>query len=387
MTMGRFDETVCHCTLNRIFGFEPRIALALIETLGSASAVFELSRSGLDEILGPFSKHRDEICFHALEQSAEELNRLSLTGCRFLPYSDPAFPSLLKECEDPPVGLYYKGVSPPDEIFGNLNTIAVVGTRDLSSYGNEWCERIVKGIAESGSEPTIVSGLALGTDIAAHRTALTEGIPTIAVMATGIDEVYPYRHNRDAEIISSTPSCALVTDYPPGTAPLQVNFLRRNRIIAGMSRATILIESKFRGGGMMTANLAFSYGREVYALPGRIDDVRSQGCNHLIRGRIAEAISSEAELGKSLGLDIRRSRRRDLASEAKRLYEAGMGQEKLSTLLEMIGIIGKNRGIDVEDLASGCGLSYQEAMECVTMLEADGLVSIDLLRRCSLNLK
>ena len=387
MEMGRFDETVCHCALNRIFGFEPRIALALIDTLGSASAVFELNRSGLDEILGPFSKHREDICFRALEQAADELNMLDAKGCRFLPYSSKDFPALLKECEDPPVGLYYKGISKPEEIFGNLNSIAVVGTRDISTYGSEWCERIVKGIAGSGSRPTIVSGLALGTDIAAHRAALAEGVPTIAVMATGIDEIYPYRHTKDAEIMAATPNCALVTDYPPGTAPLQVNFLRRNRIIAGMCRATILIESKFRGGGMMTANLAFSYGREVYALPGRIDDLRSQGCNHLIRGRIAEAISSEVELGKSLGLEIRRSRRRDIMLEARRLYESSIGKEMMARLLSIIETIGKNRGIDVEDIASACGFSYQEVLESVTMLEADGLISMDMLRRCSLNLK
>lgn len=385
--MGRFDETVCHCALNRIFGYEPRVALALIDTLGSASAVFELGRSGLDDLLGPFARHRDDICFTALEQAAEELNRLSAKGCRFLPISDESYPSLLRDCEDPPVGLYYKGVSEPQEIFCNANTIAVVGTRDISQYGIEWCERIVKGLSDSGSKPTIVSGLALGTDIVAHRAAMNAGVPTIAVMATGIDEVYPYRHGIDAERISNTAGSALVTDYPPDTAPLQVNFLRRNRIIAGMSRATILIESKIRGGGMMTANLAFSYGREVYALPGRIDDARSQGCNHLIRARVAESISSEVELGKSLGLEIKRSRRRDILLEAERLYADSTSPDMMERIRAVIVHIGKNRGADAEDLAHGCGLTYQAALETLTRLEADGLIAMDMLQRCSLNLK
>jgi len=386
--MGRYDETVCHCALNRIFGYEPRIALALIEALGSASAIFEMSRSGLDDILGPFSKHRDDISFLALEKAADELNRLYSAGCRFLPLSDESFPYLLKECEDPPLGLYYKSISEPKDIFCSDDNIAIVGTRDISAYGTEWCERIVDDMSRSGARPTVVSGLALGTDIVAHRAALEGNLPTIAVMATGIDEVYPFRHTRDADRIASTPGCALVTDYPPNTAPLQVNFLRRNRIIAGMSRSVILIESKIRGGGMMTANLAFSYGREVYALPGRIDDVRSQGCNYLIRNRVAETISSEVELGKSLGLDLqRRTSRKTLAQIAVEVYGGKLPPESVAKMGLLMETVKKHRQIGVEDLAVSCEMQYSEARELLSRLEADDIVSINLLQQCALNLK
>ena len=180
--------------------------------------------------------------------------------------------------------------------------VAVVGTRDISPYGREWCERIVHALARTSPKPLIVSGLAIGTDICAHKAALEASLPTIAVMATGTDTIYPYRHRQIAEKMSGTQGCALVTDYPPGTAPLPVNFLRRNRIIAGLSHATILVESKIKGGGMMTCRLAFSYDRDVYALPGRADDLRSQGCNHLIRARMAEPLTSEEDIIDSLGL-------------------------------------------------------------------------------------
>lgn len=383
--MGRYDETVCHCALNAIFGYEPRVAMALIEALGSASAIFEMSRSGLDDILGPFRKHKDEICFSALEKAADELNRLYAKGCRFLPQSDAAFPPLLKDCEDPPLGLYYRSISEPKDIFLAEHNIAVVGTRDISSYGAEWCERIVEGMARSGANPTVVSGLAIGTDIVAHKAALQNGIPTIAVMATGIDDIYPFRHTHDAEMMANTPGCALVTDYPPNTAPLQVNFLRRNRIIAGMSRAVLLIESKIRGGGMMTANLAFSYGREVYALPGRIDDVRSQGCNYLIRNRVAETISSEVELGKSLGLDIQRKPvGKTIPQFMEGMYKGRVPDEMVGALIRIVETIRKHRDIDVEDVAGKCGLQYSTARELMSRLEADGIISINLLQRCAL---
>lgn len=385
--MGRFDETVCHCALNRIFGFEPKIGHALTAYAGSASAIFEMDRQELFEALGPYSRYRDEICMRTLENAHEELERIGREGCTFLPCCSEDFPDLLADCDDPPLGLYCRSSSPPGEVFGNRCSIAVVGTRDTSPYGTEWCERIVDGIAGSGAAPTIVSGLALGTDITAHRRALERGLPTIAVMATGIDSVYPYRHRADAGRIASTEGCALVTDYPPGTPPLQINFLRRNRIIAGLSNATILIESRIRGGGMMTANLAFSYGRGVYALPGRVDDPRSQGCNKLIHARVAEPITDIAGLGKDLGLRMFTRPEAGPAARVKEKYAGSVGQEKLGKMLQVMDTIRKNRGIGIEEIAHACGLAYGEAAELAGMMEADGLVSSDLLQRYSVTRK
>ena len=285
--MDSFEEKACLCALSRIFGFEPKQGLALIERMGCASAVFALDKDGLDELLGPYCKQKFQIRQSAVFEAARELEALAKTGVEFVGWGQEGYPLLLTECPDPPIGLYIKSTTRPQDLWTRPKNIAVIGTRDISPYGKEWCTKVVEGLAETNQKPLIVSGLALGTDICAHRTAIERGLPTIAVMPTGPDAVYPHRHLAFADQLSRTPGCALITDYPPGTPPLPVNFLRRNRIIAGLSHATVLIESKLKGGGMMTARLAFSYDRDVFALPGRVDDIRSQGCNRMILEKIA----------------------------------------------------------------------------------------------------
>jgi DNA processing protein len=262
----------------------------------------------------------------------------------------------------------------------------VVGTRDVSSYGKEWCERCVYGLAASEEKPLIVSGLALGTDICAHKAAVEAGLPTIAVMATGPESVYPYRHKGFAEELYQIPGCALVTDYPPGTAPLAIHFLRRNRIIAGLSDATVLIESKIKGGGMMTARLAFSYDRDVYALPGRVDDVRSQGCNSLIRSKIAEPLTSVQEFLESLGM--KSTGTTDSVSDMECLsatYRNTESADRLEQMARLLKTIRQKRGITVEELAEICALGYAKTVELTSRLETDGFIRTDLLQRCSIN--
>jgi len=261
--MKDIEEKSCHCALNRIFGFKPKIGLALISHLGSAAEAFRLKDRDLDILLGPYTGMKGLLNPAAVEKAAEELSRLEDMDIRFVGWNEDDYPDLLHECEDAPIGLYIRSRTPMGELWKPRRRIAVIGTRDITPYGKEWCTRIVSGLAGAQEKPVIISGLALGTDICAHRTALENGLPTIAVMATGPEAVYPYRHSEFADRILSTPGCALVTDYPPGTAPLSIHFLRRNRIIAGLSEASILIESRIRGGGMTTSKLAFSYSREV----------------------------------------------------------------------------------------------------------------------------
>lgn len=369
--------------MNRIFGFEPKIGLALITRLGSASALFSLSSKELDGLLGPFPKYRALINSTAVDAEKRELEKLESSGITFCGWTEDCYPELLKECEDPPMGLYVRSSTPPSELWAPRRRIAVVGTRDISPYGRDWCERIVRSLAQTRSRPVIVSGLALGTDITAHRTALDEGLPTIGVMATGPEDVYPFRHREFAERLVKTPGCALVTDYPPGTSPVALNFLRRNRIIAGLSDATILVESKIKGGGMMTSRLAFSYNREVYALPGRADDLRSQGCNDLIRRKIAEPITSGKHLLESLGLTSRRTvPASGLASRVESAYRDSLPPERLSLIVRMARAITDCRGITVEELAAATGSDYCIVAELTGILEIDGFIHIDLLKRC-----
>ena len=386
--MEIYDEKICRCALNRLFGFRPAVAIALVDAFGSAASVFGADRKELPPgTLKYFGA--GGICDEEYMKSESELERLSAEGVEFIRDGDPAYPDLLAECPDRPMGLYVKSRSGGEEVFMQDRLfISVVGTRDMSAYGKEWCRRLIFALADTGRDICIVSGLALGCDITAHRAALERGLPTIAVLPAGIDTIYPYRHSADADRIRKAEGGALVTDYPPGTAPLQINFVRRNRIIAGISGAVILIESKVRGGGMITARLAFSYSRDIYALPGRADDIRSAGCNLLVREKTAEPVVSEAGLLDSLGLTGRQqspAARNDRTMLAEKF--SGLDRTAVDGMSDILVAVRKERGIDIETLSARCGLGYGRTLELAMLLESDGIISIDLMQRCSINIK
>lgn len=417
LMMNENYETVCLCALNTLFGYEPRVGAALLESLGSGSAVFGMTEREKDELFGPFSKYRGKLCNEALDSAEEHLRLVRECGAEFIPVSSPSYPARLKNCEDAPLGIFVRGSSVLEEIFGAVHYVAVVGTRDISPYGEQWCRDMVWEMAGSGVRPVIVSGLAYGTDIIAHRTALECGLATIAVMATGIDSVYPSRHRDFAEKLSGTEGCALVSDYPPGTSPVALNFLRRNRIIAGLSDCTILVESDIRGGGMVTCRQAFSYDRSVFALPGRGDDRRSRGCNHLIREGVAEIIESVAGLNVQIGLveKGRQGSRRggpsgdgpvpggcsggnggadscrtgasagQTEAAMRERYSKLLPGEKLSAMTSILLTIREKRGVDFDGLCAATGLPYRNVSELVSLLENDGFITVDLLRRCSIS--
>lgn len=386
--MNTNEEKYSLCALNRIFGFEPKIGHSLVSHLGCASEVFRLSEKEVSLLLGPYSKYKGRLNRRVLEDAAEELETLSCQDISFTGFTEQDYPELLADCEDAPLGLYVRSRTPAGRLFAPGRRIAVVGTRDISPYGQEWCGRMVQGLGTSPERPTVISGLALGTDICAHRQAVASGLPTIAVMATGPDAVYPYRHREFAEELVCTEGCALITDYPPGTAPLAIHFLRRNRIIAGLSEATVLVESRIKGGGMMTARLAFSYNREVYALPGRVDDPRSQGCNHLIKEKVAEPVDSVEGLLDGLGIRAGRGGTKvsdmDLISET---FSPSTDKETLAELKIMVETIRKNRGMNLDDLSVRTGLGYSRTMTLAGMLEMKGIISMDLLQRCTVNVR
>ena len=386
--MENFNEKACLCALNRIFGFEPKIALALIDHFGSATDIFKLSEKELEDLTGPYFKHKGQIKKSLAEEAAAELFKLEKQGIGFCGITEANYPTLLKECPDPPIGIYIRSCTPPEELWRNDLPIGIIGTRDLTPYGKEWCTRIVQALAQSPNKPLIISGLALGTDIEAHRASLDLGLPTIGVMATGPDSVYPIRNRHTAETMASTPGCALITDYPPGTAPLPIHFLRRNRIIAGLSKSIILIESKVKGGGLNTCRLAFSYNRDIYALPGRVDDLHSQGCNMIIREKIAEPITSTASLLESLGVDsISKGSKISEAERLQSLLEGRYGQAEVSIMHKLMQHIRTERGITVEELSHKSGLGYRRTSELAALMEIEGLISIDILQRCSINYK
>ncbi len=380
-------EKVAYCAANRIFGFRPALGLHMIEYAGGAAALFDADKEKLRMAAGEFGIHVYELNARALEQAEKELERTERDGARFVTIADADYPAMLRECcDDPPLGLYVKGVSSPDEIFASRPAVAIVGTRDMSMYGKEWTKRIVECLAGAKTKPLIISGLAYGIDITAHRAAFDAGLPTAAVMATGIDSTYPCRHSGMADRIARTPGCALVTDYPEGTMPLAPHFLRRNRIIAGLSMAVILVESRVKGGGMMTARLAYSYNRDVYAVPGRLEDARSQGCNFLIREKTAEAIFSPEDLVKELGLGDaggRGRRKRELAAVARQKYGESGGGFGADEVVSVARAVECGERPDAAAVAQTTGLPYWTVSGILEMFLYDGLVDMDLLGHCS----
>ena len=374
--------------LNAIFGNEPKFSHRLIDALGSAEAVFALSERERLELFGPYNDRAARIGPAALDAAAEELARLSGRGYQFLDIFDEGYPTALRECPDAPLLLYVRSATPARELFGKRPAVAVVGTRDQSLYGRECCQRILRALSEAPSKPMIISGMAIGVDITAHAAALAGGLPTVGVSPVGIDEVYPRRHSAFAERLCATPGCALVTDYPPGTAPAPFTFLRRNRIIAGLAGATVLVESRIKGGGMITARLADGYGREVFAVPGRIDDIRSQGCNLLIREQLAAPVTAPEDLPVALGLGrLGRRKAADLQTAVRERFRAALPPEEVERLAELAERIRATRGICFDELCRDAGLPYAEVSRGAGLLEEEGFICIDLLQRCTINIK
>ncbi len=373
------------CALNSIFGFNPQVGRDLIRRFGGADKVFSVGSRELMRLPGLSHTYAAKITDSAIDAAQEELEGLLNESKRFICLDDPSYPSMLADCPDPPLGLYIHSDTSPDQLFSKKPCIAIVGTRDITSYGKQWCSRIVSAIAKAVVKPVIVSGLAIGTDITAHTAALERGLDTWAVLPTGIDDIYPARHWKEAESISTREGCALITDYPPSTTPKAINFLRRNRIIAGLCSATILIESKAKGGGMITCRLASSYNREVYALPGRVDDMASEGCNRLIKEKAAEIVCSPEELTDALGLGAVSGREEKTLTESvySKYCVPGSGLDP-DIAERIIRIIADNRDIRTEELCSLTDLDYKDVARYVNRMECDGFISTDLFSRCSI---
>lgn len=380
------DEKICLCALNRIFGFEPAVARTLMGGFPKLTELFHLSDSKKRDLFGPYSRHSALITPKALENEAAELRRIYDEGILFFGLSEDGYPQRLMECEDAPAGIYVRCRGDAAKVLNPEHAVAIVGTRAMTDYGREWCENIVSALSSTKERPAIISGLAYGTDFTAHSTALSLGLPTIGVMATGPETVYPARHRRIAETVASQDGCGLITDYPPGTVPVAVNFIRRNRIIAGMSDAVILTESAVKGGGMITARQAFSYDRTVFAIPGRCSDALSQGCNMLIRENIAEIADSADGLVKALkynsdgGLRKRFTPDKIISSTYRDSSDNDCG-----TMSDILRAIHDNPGIQVEQIAVKLKREYHKVAELVCRLECDGLVTTDLAGCCRID--
>ncbi len=285
--------------LTLVRGIGNIIAKQIIEYLGGAEPLFKEKAYALERIPGITPRIIAEIRKpEVLRRAEKEVCFIEKNKIRALYIRDEDYPSRFRECIDSPVMLYYLG----NADLNARRIVSIVGTRNATAYGREMTERMIKGLAEKYPDILVVSGLAYGIDYAAHQAALKEHMPTVGVLAHGLDRIYPYTHKNIA--IQMVENGGLLTDFMSETNPDRQNFVKRNRIIAGISDCTIVIESANKGGALVTANIADSYHKDVLAIPGRADDVYSQGCNRLIKEKKAALIECAEDILREMCWEI-----------------------------------------------------------------------------------
>lgn len=299
----------------------------------------------------------------ALAAARHEWGQIKNHGILPLFVLDDDYPQQLAETDDPPIILYKLGAAPLDR----SHIISVVGTRKPTPYGLDFCNKIVEEIAEYFPDAAIVSGLAYGIDAAAHKKALEKGLTTIAVVAHGLNMIYPAANRNIAkEIIRQ--GGAILSEYPFGTKPFKPNFLARNRIVAGLSQVTIVVESNIKGGAMSTANFAFVYNRDLMALPGRSSDDLSSGCNLLIRKNKAHLIECAADLIEVTGwqpLNL------PLNVTQRNLFpELDPDSQKVYDVLKF-----SREPVQIDLLVNQTGLNAAKLLGLLSELEFDGIIT------------
>jgi len=324
------DENLLYkIALSIIPGIGGILARNVIAYVGSVEGVFKESLKSLQKIpgIGEINAHRikDKDIFKNAEK---ELRFIEKNEIEVLFYTDKTFSRRLKTCADAPVLLYTKG---------NLNLneqriVSIVGTRNATNYGKQVCDELIQKFSERNYKVLIVSGLAYGIDIQAHKSALKYNLPTAGVIAHGLDKIYPSLHAETAKKMQE--DGGLVTDFPSGTKIDPSNFIRRNRIIAGLADATIVVESAQKGGALITAEIASSYNRDVFAFPGRSGDVYSKGCNQLIRNSGANLIEGIDDLEFFMGWE---KTSKNKAVQSSLFVELTPDEEKIVTLLRENG--------------------------------------------------
>ena len=291
------QEIISAIALTRISFFSLAELLELFRRVGSAEEIVAHSQHIRD--LLPDASDRLTQAFtdigQALRYAESELRTAESMGVRPLVMGDDDYPSRLLECADAPLVLYYQGSAS----LNQKRVVSIVGTRRCTPYGQDLVRRFMSELRSLCPQVLVVSGLAYGIDICAHREALAQGYDTVGVVAHGLDDLYPPSHRLTADQMLK--QGGLLTEFPTGTRPDRLNFVRRNRIVAGLSDATLLVESAIRGGGLITTRIADDYGRDVFAFPGAVGAPYSEGCNDLIRRQGAGLIMSAKHFVEAMG--------------------------------------------------------------------------------------
>jgi DNA processing protein len=284
------DERLYSLAVSFLSGVGDINAKKLISRFGSAESIFKSSLSELRKVTGigdMISLRLYNSFSSAIQKAEEELLYIYSNEIDFVTYTDQDYPVRLKECDDAPMVFYYKGKAD----FNSKKIISIVGTRNATKYGTDFCSKLIESLSSKYPETIIVSGLAYGIDIAAHKEALKNNLKTWAVMGHSLETVYPAKHKRIAQKIIDTDG-AIISDFPHGSKTENSNFVKRNRIVAGLCDALIIVESGIKGGSMITANIANHYNKDVFALPGSINSIYSEGCNRLIKTNRANLVES-----------------------------------------------------------------------------------------------
>ena len=357
-----------------IRGMGVELAQRLLDVVDSEKEFFAMSDSDLKSITRSSSKvweraHRDEM----LRKAERELEFVESKNIKVLYFTDADFPQRLLNASDAPVLLYTIGSCD----LNAKHVISIVGTRRSTHYGAAFCDKLVEGLSLLlDNDLVIVSGLAYGTDINAHRAALKYGIPTVGVQACGLNKIYPANHRNDAAHMVQQGG-AVVSDYTSQDVIHSVNFLARNRIIAALSDCTVVVESASKGGSLVTANIAASYSRDVFTVPGRVNDEFSKGCNRLIMNNQAAAITCAEDLLKAMRWESKL-----VPEKAKELELFPQLTKEEQTVVDTLR---KQGDLHINDLAGLMALPIYRLMAILVELDTKGVIAT--LPGCRYSLK
>lgn len=336
-------------------------AKKLIAHLGSPSAVFSQKRSAIERIDGigkAILSHLLDTKY--LKEAEKQWQEMSDNGINFCVYNQPDYPLNLAQAVDSPVIFFHKG----NIRLQNKKIISVVGTRQITSYGIAFCQKFIEDLLSLKEDLVIVSGYAYGVDITTHKLALENGIQTIACLAHGLDNTYPSVHKKYNEQMLN--NGGFITDFPYNSHFDRKNFLSRNRIIAGLADATIVVESAIKGGSLVTADIAFSYDREVFAVPGRTTDIYSAGCNKLIRENKAQILTSADDFLKSMNWDL--EEKKPKLVQAQLFVELSVEEEIVYKFLKTNG----KENIDV--ISRQCEIPIYKLSNLLFQMEMKGVI-------------
>lgn len=359
-------EPLYRMALSRVPGIGLITARRLLEEVESAEWLFT-HRHELPEFLPDVSDRLVEAldCPDVLRLCEAELAFAEKNHITCLTACDEAYPSRLRDCPDAPLVLFYRGTAD----LNGLHVINMVGTRQATEYGKALCETFLRDLKRLVPDVLVVSGLAYGIDIAAHRAALANGLETVGVLAHGLDRIYPFVHRSTAA--QMTRHGGLLTEFPSGTNPDRQNFVRRNRIVAGMADATIVVESMEKGGALITADIAQSYNRDCFAFPGRIGDRCSKGCNELIRTNRAALLQDAAELVEALGWECPSTPAPAEPVQRQLFPEVSEEEQRVVDQLRQHA-----EGMQVNALVVACNVPVQRMTALLFSLEMKGVVRV-----------